>query len=261
MRRTLRLAGPHCLVLAAALLPAGCGSAARAPVYDVTRPSAAAVPEPRPETPVPAEHQVVRGDTLFSIAWRYGLDWRDVAAWNGIREPYLIVPGQHVRLRPPAPVAKKEPAPRPAPATPPKPAAKPPPRQPAPRPAVTADLRWQWPAKGQVLHSNSLTSRNGVDISGHRGQSIVAAAAGAVVYSGTGLRGYGRLIIIKHNDAWLSAYAHNERLLVKEGDRVDAGEQIATMGLGNDGRPVLHFEIRKDGKPVNPLDYLPKRPS
>jgi lipoprotein NlpD len=100
-----------------------------------------------------------------------------------------------------------------------------------------------------------------VDISGRQGQPIVAAAPGVVVYSGSGLLGYGRLIIIKHNDTYLSAYAYNERLLVQEGDRVAAAQEIATMGLGNDGHPVLHFQIRKDGKPVNPLDYLPKRSS
>jgi lipoprotein NlpD len=285
MRLVRRLAVPRCLVLAAALMSAACGGTARAPVLsrEDARTSPATVSQPSSRTPaqpqsqqqeVPAQHVVVRGDTLFSIAWRYGLDWRDVAAWNGIRAPYVIVPGQRIHLRRPPAVAAAPPAQtrpqvtQPAQPAPQKPPAQARPQQPQqtqqqspPRPVASAELRWQWPTQGQVLRSSSLTSRNGVDISGTRGQSIVAAAPGAVVYSGTGLRGYGRLIIIKHNDSWLSAYAHNDQLLVKEGDQVQAGQPIATMGLGNDGRPVLHFEIRKDGKPVNPLDYLPKRSS
>jgi lipoprotein NlpD len=110
------------------------------------------------------------------------------------------------------------------------------------------------------MRSDSPTSRKGVDIVGEKGQPVKAAAAGAVVYSGSGLLGYGRLIIVKHSDTFLSAYAYNEQLLVAEGDQVSAGQQIATMGTDNDGRSVLHFEIRKDGKPVNPLDHLPPEP-
>lgn len=213
-------------------------------------------------------HQVIRGDTLYSIAWRYGADYRDIARWNGIADPYLIVPGQRLRLV--APVAAPAPARPPrhsvaAPHEPIAPAATAP--RPEPEPTSRASvpvlavgngpIRWQWPTSGRVVRSDTPTAKKGLDLSGTQGQAVNAAAAGAVVYSGSGLLGYGRLIILKHSDTFLSAYAYNERLLVAEGDRVAAGQQIATMGLGNNGQPVLHFEIRKDGKPVNPLDHLP----
>ena len=133
-----------------------------------------------------------------------------------------------------------------------------------PKPTSTryvAAVRWQWPAHGKVIktYSNKGNASNkGIDIAGKRGQSVNAAAAGKVVYCGNGLRGYGRLVIIKHNTAYLSAYAHNDKLLVKEGQMVKAGQKIAQMGSSDARRVQLHFEIRKQGKPVNPLRYLPK---
>jgi len=120
-------------------------------------------------------------------------------------------------------------------------------------------LRWFWPAKGALVrmyHTNDPLSK-GIDISGVRGQDIVAAAPGKVVYTGSAIIGYGKLIIIKNSDQFLSAYADNESMLVQEGETVKAGERIATMGLDRDGHPLLHFEIRYNGKPVNPLSYLP----
>ena len=136
--------------------------------------------------------------------------------------------------------------------------------EPAARPAVRTPILnngvidWQWPTSGRVIKSDSPTARKGLEIAGSQGQAVKAAAAGSVVYSGSGLLGYGRLIILKHSDTFLSAYAYNERLLVAEGDQVATGQQIATMGLDNSGQPVLHFEIRKDGRPVNPMEHLPR---
>ena len=118
--------------------------------------------------------------------------------------------------------------------------------------------RWRWPAKGKVVTSFSRSGGKGIDIAGKFGQTIVAASAGRVVYSGSGLIGYGQLIIVKHNKRYLSAYAHNNKILVKEGDTVTGGQRIAEMGRSGSNRAMLHFEIRRDGKPIDPLRYLPK---
>jgi lipoprotein NlpD len=120
-------------------------------------------------------------------------------------------------------------------------------------------IKWRWPAYGNLIRSNTPIAQKGLDISGDEGQDIMAAADGVVVYSGSGLLGYGKLIIIKHDDTYLSAYAHNQMIHVKEGDNVSAGQKIGTMGRGNRGEPLLHFEIRKDGKTVDPIRYLPAR--
>jgi len=123
------------------------------------------------------------------------------------------------------------------------------------------DIKWRWPTRGTLVKLNSPTLQKGVNITGRTGQAILAAAGGDVVYSGSGLLGYGKLIIIKHNDVYLSAYAHNEEILVQEGTRVSSGQKIATMGKDSDQRPLLHFEIRKEGKPVDPLKHLPEQQS
>jgi len=224
----------------------------------------------------PAYYVVRRDDTLYSIAWNYGYDYRDVAAWNGIRSPYIIYPGQKISLRPPAkassksatkplqqgPIVSKKPETAKQPGsvkvTPDTQKQKQKPV--ALRKPVTANgaLHWSWPAKGRIIQADTPISKNGIDISGSIGQQILAAAPGEVVYSGSGLLGYGRLIIIKHDDTYLSAYAHNKELLVKEGVRVSVGQKIALMGQTSNGRTLLHFEIRKNGQPVNPLTYLPK---
>ncbi len=199
---------------------------------------------------------VAAGDTLYSIAFAAGLDYRQVADWNGITAPYVIRPGQRIELRP-----LNTAAPSTAPSTEPPATDRPSARQPdATTPAagegsVTA---WVWPAKGKIVQRFADAQGNkGIDIAAPAGSAVRAAAAGHVVYAGSGLRGYGQLIIVKHNDSFLSAYAHNRRMLVREGDRVSAGQQIAEMGNSGGGAVRLHFEIRRRGSPVDPLRYLP----
>jgi len=203
-------------------------------------------------------HKVTKGDTLYSIAWSYGHDYREIALWNGISKPFVIYPGQHIRLKPLAAKNIKPLQPGPIIA---KKNVKIIPKTLSKKSVAEARLTWSWPTTGKIVKSNLPTSKKGVNIAGSAGQAINAAATGDVVYSGSGLLGYGKLIIIKHSETYLSAYAHNNDILVKEGDRVKVGHQIATMGLGNDGRPILHFEIRMNGKPVNPLKHLPNKRS
>jgi lipoprotein NlpD len=231
-----------------------------------------------------ATAQVQRGDTLYGIAFRNGIDVRDLAEWNSLSAPYTIYPGQRLRLyprdgasgtvtrpvttetRPTSPSTTAAPgttATKPATA----PAATTPTTTPsAPKPAPVAsapasDIRWRWPADGALLSRfvGGEPTKQGIDIAGASGASVKAAADGVVVYSGAGLVGYGELVIIKHNDAWLSAYGHNRARLVNEGAIVKAGQQIAVMGRTGAPRDMLHFEIRHNGKPVDPLLYLPKR--
>ena len=226
-------------------------------------------------------HQVARGDTLYSISWRYGLDYRDVARWNNISAPHVIQPGQRLRLIPDPrnnqlvllpPEAEEQPLTETMPVTQQrKPAIQNPPVFVTVEPEKTkpvvltttvprqGPIHWRWPTAGRLIQSNTPIAQKGLDISGKEGQDIAAAAGGVVVYSGSGLLGYGKLIIIKHNDTYLSAYAHNQIIQVKEGDNVSVGQKIGTMGRGNKGEPLLHFEIRKDGKPVDPLQHLPDR--
>lgn len=203
-------------------------------------------------------HVVRPGETLYAIAWRHGLDQRDLAAWNGLGDGSLIHPGQRLRLTAPpikrrtrpATSANRKPAPQPAG----RPAAK-------PAPPASPVSGWRWPTPGGVIAGYGQTPKteSGIHIGGQRGQSIRATAAGQVVYSGDALPGYGQLLIIKHNADFLSAYGYNDALLVKEGDQVGAGQQIARMGQGPGRRPLLHFEIRRRGQPVNPAAYLPRR--
>ncbi len=206
--------------------------------------------------PIPGQYTVRPGDTLYSIAWRYGLDYHDVAAWNGISSDNLIKPGQTLVLAaPPRFIASstRHTTHAGVTATHSQPAAS---EDYAP---LSGPLQWNWPAKGALVrlyHPNDPLSK-GIDISGMHGQDIVAAAPGKVVYTGSAIIGYGQLIIIKNSDQFLSAYADNDSMLVQEGETVKAGERIATMGLDRDGHPLLHFEIRYNGKPVNPLSYLP----
>ncbi len=275
------------------------------------------------ERPTPAVHVVASGDKLLTIAWRYGLDVRDLIRWNQITNPDLIVIGQPLRLRPvtpppvisarasgastPAPMAttpsasdapgremtaatsvpsRAGPITSPAPLPPNAAAAAPAsggastnrpvaelPSSPATSPvgdnnrtiasealaASKEGVRWVWPTQGKISVADNGAASKGIDIRGARGQAVKSAAAGAVVYSGSGLRGYGELIIIKHSDTFLSAYAHNEVRLVQEGRRVAAGESIARMGNTDTTDVMLHFEIRRNGKSIDPLQYLPKR--
>lgn len=200
----------------------------------------------------PTVYAVKKGDTLYSIGWRYGMDYKKLAKINGIRAPYTIHIGQKLRFkstwtptkttRKKTTVAKKT-------------------TQSDTTLYSNQSLKWRWPASGKVIStfSNSAAGRKGIDISGRSGDSVTAAASGKVVYSGSGLPRYGNLLIIKHNEAYLSAYAHNKLLLVKEGQWVNGGQKIATLGRTGTQRDQLHFEIRRNGKPVDPLRFLPKR--
>lgn len=205
----------------------------------------------RPDTP--AYYTVRAGDTLYSIAWRHGLDYREVARWNGIGRDYGIAVGQRLRLTPP-------PGGRAAAAKPPA-TSRPPAASRAPEPPISPPPAWAWPVrKGKVAGPVRQPSGGvGLRIDGESGMPVLAAADGRVVYTGAGLRAYGQLVIVKHGASWLSAYGHNERVLVKEGDEVKAGQVIANMGLGPGQQPMLYFEIRANGRPVDPLTQLPKR--
>ena len=305
------------LVLMAALLLASCAARRPAPVVDRAPPPAQppVAVEPAPQLPAPKPlptHTVKRGETLVGIALQYGLDYRELAAWNNIVNPNVLSVGQVLVLgappgtRPYAPpvttplalsgppiearpmsntaTAKVEPraqklpfseralaqlaspesgaapAPSPSPAAPPPetaPAPSAPPAEPE-KPAGTdrEDVDWTWPVKGRVLAPFSEATK-GMDIGGRKGAPVLAAAAGRVVYAGAGLRGYGKLVIIKHNNTWLSAYAHNDNLLVKEQDEVRKGQKIAEMGSTDADQVKLHFEVRRQGKPVDPQKVLP----
>jgi lipoprotein NlpD len=229
---------------------------------------------------------VSRGDTLYSIAWQHGLEVHRLAALNGIRAPYTIYTGQRLRVTADgvvrgAPLARRRtiqvrplpqqtpaPTPKPVAASRSKPAPAPPPKAQGKREttASTAENnpayngKWVWPTRGKVIRGfrKNTTGKKGIDIGGHPDQPVKAAANGKVVYVGSGLVGYGRLIIVKHNESLLSAYGHNSKLLVEEGDHVTAGQMIAKMGSSGSNRTALYFEIRKDGKPVNPMQYLPR---
>jgi lipoprotein NlpD len=208
----------------------------------------------------PSVYKVRRGDTLYSVSWRFGMDYKQVASINGIRSPYTIYVGQKLRFKSYRRVASK--TKKAVSAKPKKKAAKTTNRQ-SSSSKVSANQRlsWRWPIKGKVIstYSKSATGRKGIDIAGKSGQKVAAAASGKVVYSGNGLPRYGNLIIIKHNDAYLSAYAHNKNLLVKEGQWVKTGQKIALLGRTGTQRDQLHFEIRRNGKPVDPMRFLPKR--
>ncbi len=267
---------PRCSVILVLVVLAGllsaCGSTGPAPV--VNR-------EPIPQGVGHGGHYRVRpGDTLYSIAWRVGRDYRSLAAWNGIRPPYTIYSGQRLRLSPPPkatakrkqktaskqkagkaarpPVAKKTQVER---RKKPSRVVKIAKKSHRKMQASASRLRWRWPTQGRLLQrfSDSDRTRQGIKIAGRFGQPIRAAEAGTIVYSGSGLIGYGRLIIVKHNKNFLSAYGHNRKILVKEGDQVARGERIAEMGKTSDGKPMLHFEIRRKGTPVDPVALLPNQ--
>jgi lipoprotein NlpD len=230
-------------------------------------------------------HTVRKGETLYSISFRYGQDYKQVAEWNSIESPYIISPGQHIRISPPLPGAQQHVAitenrttqvssttavpvnesiaastvtGRSQTVSPTRStqsdSSKPPP------PAYPQTVAWQWPVKGEIIKTYSARQpgRKGIDISADRGTLIKAAASGRVVYAGEGLASYGKMIIIKHNEEFLSAYAHNQKLLVEEGQNIDAGTIIAEMGDSGTNKVKLHFEVRRKGKPVDPLHYLPK---
>jgi lipoprotein NlpD len=235
---------------------------------------------------------VKKGDTLYSIGFGYDIDYKKLAQINGISPPYRIYPGQKLRLKQRKPTTRsnsvktnplvvsnkitakptnnssKKPIKKPV-VIKNKPVSKPvnkPTKKPTHNPVINqsgpySNSRWIWPVKGSVISSFSQSdvSRKGIDIASPIGKPVYASNNGTVVYSGDGLRGYGELIIVKHANNLLSAYAHNSSRLVKEGDLVKQGQQIAKSGKGTDGKGLLHFEIRKNGKPVNPIKYLPNK--
>ncbi len=220
------------------------------------RPGSATTRRPQPP---PVQHVVRKGETLYSIAWAYGLDYRTVAARNGIRPPYTIYPGQKLLIRKPAsPSQNAKPITTPTTSTKAMKPASRAPKSAGQKPLKTVS-RWQWPVRGRIINRFKAGDprRQGIDIAGRAGTPVRAAAAGKVVYSGNGLRGYGNLVIIKHNDIWFSAYAHNQHIRVRENEVVKAGQHIADMGRTGADRVMLHFEIRRNGRPVDPLRYLP----
>ena len=223
----------------------------------------------------PAIHRVVRGDSLYSIAFQYDLDVRSLALANNLTPPYTVFVGQVLNLeldRPMTTVAAGESSlvsvgqvvgnnsvarAQPASSTPRGVI-----RQPLSRaPVVSEEPQWQWPVRGRILTNfqADTSARKGIDIGAVAGQPIQAAASGEVVYAGNGIQGSGNLIIIRHNERLLSAYAHNRTMLVSEGQQVRPGDQIGEAGVDAEGVPLVHFEIRLDGKPVDPLDYLPRQ--
>ncbi|WP_127217738.1 M23 family metallopeptidase [Neisseria meningitidis] len=231
-----------------------------------------------------ATHTIVRGDTVYNISKRYHISQDDFRAWNGMTDNMLSI-GQIVKVKPAGYAAPKTAAVESRPAvpaavqTPVKPAAQPP-VQSAPQPAAPAaenkavpapapqspaaspsgtrsvgGIVWQRPTQGKVV-ADFGGNNKGVDIAGNAGQPVLAAADGKVVYAGSGLRGYGNLVIIQHNSSFLTAYGHNQKLLVGEGQQVKRGQQVALMGNTDASRTQLHFEVRQNGKPVNPNSYI-----
>jgi lipoprotein NlpD len=244
--------------------------------------------------PPPGYYRVKPGDTLYRIALDNGQNYRDIAAWNNLANPNQIEVDQLLRVAPPgqtsavvtpgvaaapivggavqsAPLSSAQvptqaptatPTPAPGAATPPLYASASTATTIAPQPAAPAALSggsvaFSWPAHGPILNTFDDSKNKGINIGGTPGESVKAAADGRVVYAGNGLRGYGNLIIIKHNATYLTAYAHNRALMVKEGDPVTRGEKIAEMGNSDSDRVMLHFEVRLQGKPVDPMKYLP----
>lgn len=238
----------------------------------------------RPESPLmhpaaEAHYEVREGDTLYSIAFRHGVDYQELARWNGIHPPYAIYPGQKLRVRPGGEHVAATRLESPdrgsrahkerttdAGAMPDEAPERSGPEEPqsdGPADASTdgTEPAWMWPADGELVrdYDPEQNGHRGIRIRGNEGDRIRAAADGTVVYSGSGLIGYGNLIIIKHDGDFLSAYGHNRELRVEEGESIEQGAHIADMGrAGNDGS-LLHFEIREQGRPVNPVDVLPAR--
>ncbi len=271
--------------VATVVVLAACSSppARRAPVEDrgasgsataASSPATAAAPKVLPgaeNAGKPGYYTVKPGDTLIRIGLENGQNWRDVARWNGIDNPNVIEVGQVLRVVPPgATVSETGVVTRPVGATPPAPATRPGASVPAattaaagasttPASAAEEDISFIWPTSGALLAGFDEVKNKGLDLAGKAGDPVVAAADGRVVYAGSGLRGYGNLIILKHNNTFLTAYAHNQALLVKEDQAVRKGQKIAEMGSSDADRVKLHFEIRKQGKPVDPARYMPAR--
>ena len=283
-------AGWSCL-LVGTLLAAGCSSRSltNAPVEDrstgLSRPAAAAAAAATAKPPMPGAenagkpgyYTVKPGDVVIRIGLETGQNWRDIVRWNNLTSPFTIEIGQVLRVAPPessdtqvvsrpvvpgsaaatagtagaatAAASAVRPASAPVASTPAAPAAS----------AGEDDIAWIWPAQGTLVAGFDEAKNKGFDIAGKAGDPVIAAADGRVVYAGAGLRGYGNLIILKHNNTFLTAYAHNQTLMIKEDQSVKKGQKIAEMGSSDADRVKLHFEIRRQGKPVDPAKYLPAR--
>ncbi|MGH1431843.1 MAG: peptidoglycan DD-metalloendopeptidase family protein [Neptuniibacter sp.] len=271
------------IVVILCLFLTACGGSTRAPVSDRSL--------LKSETPTPNTYIVRKGDTLYSIAFRYGIEYRALARLNNIDQNYSIYPGQRLKLRsatvvtgnesivsdksinaPPVTIVRNTGTKAQTVSKPSSSVQKPKSEPASPQKVVhtktktawkpqAGPIKWQWPASGKVIayYKTKGTVNKGINISGGFGNAVKAAANGRVVYAGNGLLGYGNLVIVEHNQQFLSAYAHNSRVLVKENDKVKVGQKIAEMGNTGADRVMLHFEIRRDGKPMNPLQYLPKR--
>ena len=235
--QAIRLTG--LLILVA--LVSGCVNTGKVPVRDVGRYETGEF------------HRVQRGDTLYSIAWRYNLDYKTLATVNNIKAPYTIYVDQKIMLRGQTQEEnlkseKKE-------------VVKKSPRVVPKKKKVTnqGELVWRWPIRGEVIKPFSLKKNinKGIDIKGKAGQRVSAAADGMVVYAGGNLRGYGKLVIIKHNESFLSAYGNNQEILVREGEQVKGGQMVAKVGTTAGKVEMLHFEVRLNGRPEDPLKYLP----
>jgi lipoprotein NlpD len=278
------------LIAGAGVLLAGCGSTSlnRAPVEDRHTASSKAAMDPNTQAVKqppgfenagkPGYYTVKPGDTLIRVGLETGQNWKDIRRWNNLDNPNQIEVGQVLRVVPPTapapaaaqtavvtrPVATSSatassvPPPGQAASAPKSAAAQP---TPAPEASNGEDqIAWNWPVNGgSVLAGFDEVKNKGLDISGATGDPVFAAADGRVVYAGAGLRGYGNLIILKHNNTYLTAYAHNQTLLVKEDQSVRKGQKIAEMGNSDADRVKLHFEVRRQGKPVDPAKYLPAR--
>jgi lipoprotein NlpD len=283
------------VVVVGALVLSGCGSRMlnNAPVEDrgtVGSAPAASDVRAQPVKPPPGienagkpgYYTVKPGDTLIRIGLETGQSHKDISRWNGLENPNRIEVGQVIRVAPPVtadsgavvvgkPVASSAVVSTPiAAGVPLKPASAPSSAPVATAPVAAApaavgassgdeSLTWMWPGNGQVLAGFDEVKNKGLDIAGSLGDPVLAAAEGKVVYAGSGLRGYGNLIILKHNNTFLTAYAHNKSLLVKEDQTVKRGQKIAEMGDSDADRVKLHFEVRRQGKPVDPARYLPAR--
>ena len=263
---------------ATAAAAAAAAAAASAPAVVAVAPEPGKVLPGAENAGKPGFYTVKPGDTLIRIGLETGQNWKDILKWNTLENPNVIEVGQVLRVVPPGvdpnavatrPVTlpRLESRPLDAPKMPttaasnPPVAATPPPALPTPPAARDGDddVNWMWPAAGSVVSNFDETRTKGIAIAGKAGDAVVAAAEGKVVYAGSGLRGYGNLVIIKHNNTYLTAYAHNQALLVKEEQSVKRGQKIAEMGSTDADRVQLHFEIRKQGKPIDPARLLPPR--
>ena len=265
----------HIVLLSLLSTLAACSSPYQSPVADID--------EPR-FLDTDRIHRVNAGETLYAVAWIYDLDFMQLARANGLSEPYTIYTGQILNVDPRARpiVTTTAPQTQQTTATSRQPPAAGRQQSPGASTGTTArtttreqpstvqvnpvrvqqgPVSWGWPAQGNIIgrFNPDGVENKGIDIAGRKGDAVMAAADGEVVYAGSGLLRYGELLIIKHNDLFLSAYAHNDALLVREGDRVRMGQKIAELGSTGVDRDMLHFEIRLEGQPVDPLSYLPPR--